>query len=120
MNRLKNIRTGDIEARISGTDKYAYEIVKWFKNDLYGHKDEYEKDSFGMYVKKDGSSMAYFSESCFVNPESCYVLCWVTDSDEPDINTVGMRPFDLQEDDYENFMKVLRMAVRNVAESYRD
>jgi len=117
---MKNIRSRNIEARFIGDDKYACEIVKWFPNDLYGHKDEYEEDSFGMYVKKNGDSMARFSEGCFVNPENCYVICFVTNSDEPDIISVGNRPWELGLLDKEDFDYVKNRAISAVARQFME
>ena len=119
MNKLKNIRIGDIEARVSGTDD-AYEIVKWYPNDLYNKQDDYIYISEIDKYTKEYASNCYYDPACFLSKENCYVLCWITDSDEPDVHTVGMRPFDLEEDDNSDFMLVLRVAVKNVAKSYSD
>lgn len=111
MNRF-SLRIGNIEIRqCADNSHYDYEVVKWSPNSLYGKKDEYrEVNPLGEVVyKKNGCT---YSESCFGHPEVCYVvsfLSWDTHESCWEVKEVGTRPFCLEDEDYNNWSKLMRL-----------
>lgn len=108
---LKHMRLGNIEARRIVSDKYSHEIVKWMPNPRYGKENEftYNEDT-GFY--DDGSGHLHIDPNCFKYPETCYILAYITDDEEPDVHSVGKRPWELDEDDYRCFCAVLNVLFR--------
>lgn len=112
---MENIRIGNIEVRKTSYEKYPYEIVKWFRNNYYYHKDLYmpHPQYAGYYILKDdlerGALIYSVHESCFKNKESCYVVLFFKKwkDEEPDMKSVGRRPLQLEEEDTENLKKVI-------------
>jgi hypothetical protein len=107
-------RIGNLEVRNCYTDRKSgvkvprnqnshfnhYEIVKWEKNPYYGNEKDYILRG-EYYQKKDSSEWsAKIHESCFESSETCYVIAyWVNmahDELTPDLQFVGMRPFELE------------------------
>lgn len=107
-------RIGNLEVRNCYTDHKSgvkaslrqdnhfnhYVIVKWEKNPYYGNEAEYVLHG-EYYQKKDSHEWsAKIHKSCFESSETCYVIAyWVNmDHEEltPDLQFVGMRPFELK------------------------
>lgn len=86
------MRRGNLELRKYNGKNRLFEIIKWYENPHYGHIDEYEKSRDGFYVKVDGDTNYQVHESCFKNPESCYMIASIKDG-IPDF--VGDRCFEL-------------------------
>lgn len=109
MVQIKNQkRIGNIEYRtvvLFNGHKYI-EIVRWVPNSLYGKEDEFEKSPFDTRTKNG----VVYDDSCFKNPEVCYTIATIDYSDEPDIKSVGMRAFDLNEQDEKDFKRLIRYA----------
>ncbi len=109
-------RIGNVEYRtvvsING-HKYV-EIVRWVPNSLYGKEDEFEKSPFDSKTKNG----AVYDNSCFKNPEVCYTIATIDYADEPDIKSVGMRAFDLDEQDEKDFKKLIRYAYQYVVKEF--
>ena len=106
-----NIRIGNIEVRQAAGFTDKYEVVKWSTNPLYGKEDEYRTtNGLGEIVyEKNGCK---YSESCFKHPESCYVVSFIEwNSHEPcwEVREVGIRPFELEKDDYDDWSRLMRM-----------
>ena len=101
-------RIGNIEYRIAVSysgHKYI-EIVHWVPNSLYGKEDEFEKSSFDTQIKNE----VCYDDACFKNREVCYTIATIDCADEPDIKSIGMRAFDLNEQDEKDFKKLIRYA----------
>ena len=109
-------RIGNIEYRTVvslGGHKYV-EIVRWVPNSLYGKEDEFEKSPFGSKTKNG----IVYNDICFKNPEVCYTIATIDYADEPDIKSVGMRAFDLDEQDEKDFKKLIRYAYQYVVKEF--
>jgi hypothetical protein len=109
-------RIGNIEYRtvVSFSGRKYIEIIHWVPNSLYGKEDEYEKSPFDTRTKNG----VCYSDSCFKNPEVCYTIATVDYADEPDIKSVGMRAFDLNEQDEKDFKKLIRYAYQYVVKEF--
>ena len=108
------LRIGTIEIREVLDKKFhEYEVVKWSPNQLYGKEEEYKTvDELTGVVsyKKNGVN---YSASCFKNPETCYVVSFINwDAHEGwwDVDEVGTRPWQLEDEDYDNWSKVMKLA----------
>ena len=109
-------RIGNIEYRTvvsMGGHKYV-EIVRWVPNSLYGKEDEFEKSPFDSKTK----NAAVYDDKCFKNPEVCYTIAIIDYADEPDIKCVGMRAFELNEQDEKDFKKLIRYAYQYVVKEF--
>ena len=118
MVQIKNQkRIGNIEYRtvVSFSGHKYIEIVHWIPNSLYGKEDEFEKSSFDNKTKNG----VVYDDSCFINPEVYYTIATIDYSDEPDIKSVGMRAFDLEEQDEKDFKKLIRYAYQYVVKEFK-
>lgn len=111
--RLKKIRIDNIEVRPLPQDddeKYMAEIICYYPNPYYGNEDKYIKSQIDpdFYVYPDNPHCKVHI-SCFKNLESCYVVAFVTNDEEPDIRTVGNRPWTLNEKDEGDFKQIIKM-----------
>lgn len=105
---MKRKRIGDIELRC--VDE-TWQIVRWYPNPLYGKEDDFLKIDDEYYQYK-GTDNCYVHKFGFKNPENCYVIAFIEGSeDEPDIRSVGMRAFELNEEDEKNFKQLLKSAL---------
>ena len=73
---------------------------------MYGKENEFEKSPFNNKIK-DG---VVYDDSCFKNPEVCYTIATIDYSDEPNIKSIGMRAFELNEQDEKDFKRLIRYA----------
>ena len=106
---MKKIRIGNVELRPLGVDdKYLAEIIEWYPNTYYGRENDFIKVDNERYRYKD-SENCFVHKSCFKNPESCYVIAFVTNNEEPDILSVCNRPWDLSEEDEKDFKQIIKM-----------
>lgn len=100
-----NKRIGNLEVRkvtnwLKEDSKYI-EFIKWHPNIYYGRESEYIWDDKREQYKDPKCNWWYIDKSCFKHPESCYVIAFLdTFEEEPDIQTVGSRPFKLDIDEY--------------------
>ena len=122
---IKRRRVGNIEVRPTENRQAPYEILCWQRNSYYYEKDQYEPvDGDGeMYRRKDqpvGYGSKVVHESCFKNPESCYVIADVLPckGDEPDIKSIGRRPWDLSATDRADFDEIINAIYRDYYASY--
>lgn len=109
MDKIENMRKGNIEFRYSEANK-QYEIVQWIENPTFGKRDDFEpcKDAPGMFRPK-GDSCYKVTESSFRTPEYCIVIASFKDchDEEPDLMTCGTRPIRLRSEDrrqWKNFL----------------
>jgi hypothetical protein len=120
------IRINNIECREPRSDSGNYEMVKWYPNEYYGSEqkmidDGYEKVIYpngGWGMKKDWHTV---NESCFQNPESCYVIAWLKiNHREPciDLETVGSRLLNLTVEDRNDFFEVYRIAEEKLTNTF--
>lgn len=107
------MRLGDIEYRIINNH---IEIIKWYKNDYYGHENDYIKD--GDFYHPTYDSHISIHKSCFEYPESCYVIATIDIKEEPAVNSVGLRAFELTDEDYKNFREIVKLAYNFARELY--
>ena len=109
-------RIGNVEYRtvVSFSGHKYIEIVHWIPNSLYGKEDEFEKSSFGSKTKNG----VVYDDSCFKNREVCYTIATIDYADEPDIKSIGMRAFDLNEQDEKDFKKLIRYAYQFVVKEF--
>lgn len=113
---MTKIRIGNLEYReakcLNGTGTYE-EVVKWFPNEYYGKYDTMLND--GWRRTSDGSltkGSTTIDSSCFTHPESCIsiaTILWNHSHDEFDVKSVGLRAFELKEDDQRDFLLVLKL-----------
>ena len=106
-------RIGDVELRTcSESSSFNFEFVKWYENEYYGKKDEYEpvNDGIheGMYRKRNGDGHLFVHESCFNHPETCYVIAFVRIDEKGSLNihNIGSRPFELEGKDKEDYWEL--------------
>lgn len=114
---MEHIRIGSIELRnvshFSGSGKY-WEIVKNYPNPHYGQEKHFEQIGNTEYYRKisgeEWESRVSYHKSCFKHPESCYTIATIEENDdeEPDIKSVGSRPFNLNSRDFEDFLKICK------------
>jgi hypothetical protein len=92
-----------------------FEILYIQPNIYYGKEEEMMKDGYtwswgGSFLQKDGHSI---DKSCFINPESAYMLAnWDdVDHDEktPDLKFVGSRPMELSDEEQIIFMRLAKI-----------
>ena len=69
-------------------------------------EEEFEKSPFDSKIKNG----VVYGDSCFKNPEVCYTIATIDYSDEPDIKSMGMQAFDLDEQDEKDFKKLIQYA----------
>lgn len=107
------IRIDNIECRPIKGKENAFEIMKWHKNDLYNKQNEFLEKGYELkddIYKKDNFG---YSESCFINPESGYVIAILDiNLKEPDITlrSVGDRLLRLKKKEKKAFWKVYEVA----------
>ena len=99
------MRLGDIELRKLIGDSSDFEIIKWEPNQYFGMENNYAKIDEHTY--SDGISR--ISETCFSNPEYCYVLSFIRKG-IPEF--IGGRPMDLRgEYELRSFLWMLRKGI---------
>jgi hypothetical protein len=108
---------------LTGTVPFSFfEIVKYEPNPYYGRESEFqyipEKES---YMKNE---YVYIHASCFVNPESSYMLAhWENiDHDEltPDLKFVGGRPFHLDKEERKVFFELAQIGQEHLEKILHD
>lgn len=118
MARVKSQkRIGNIEYRAvvsPWNERKFIEIIRWVPNSLYGKEDEFEKSPFDSKTKNG----VVYDDSCFKNPEVCYTIATIDYADEPDIKSLGLRTFDLDEQDEKDFKKLIRYAYQYVVKEF--
>lgn len=99
-------RIGNIEIRKLEDEYYSHEVVYWYPNKYYGQESNYKKIG-DFYETSDWR----IHKSCFENPEMCLVVAFITQAGEgeiPNLETVGGRLFELNEEDLISFEKLMR------------
>ena len=136
MNKDVNLRIGNISFESS---RSRYEIVKYELNPYYGKEDDYElielksilnfddsipyedKEKVYAYTPK-GEYNCVIDKSCFVNPESCYVVAhFEVDKDGwADLVWCGDRPLKLSKTEWKNFMECVQFGYKHINGSLYD
>lgn len=115
MDKTLKCRVGNIEFKYREFNK-QYEIVRWQPNELYGKEAELAKDPnwhwrHGTWSKSIGGMWCQHGPSCFEHLESCYQIVSVrypeNDYSKFDLRTVGLRPWELDAQDEQDFKVVL-------------
>lgn len=123
---IKKMRIDDLEIRkINDSDHYIYEIVKWSPNKYYedfknGLLKKVEGPLGGTKYQYEGRDGYYIDESCIKHPESCYVIAFVNNDKEPDIVSVGSRPWDLKPEEKKIFDEIVRYFFKSYYEVNED
>ena len=84
------MRKNNLELRKSFGHNKRFEIVKWQENHYYQKESEYIK--VGDFYKKENYSYS-INESCFENPETCYVISFIENGI---VDFVGNRVIELE------------------------
>lgn len=121
MESKNYIRIGDIALRYCKFNG-GEEIVKWEPNQLYGKMGDYieRKDKPGFYSKQKDLDAGFdyaIHKDCFAGRENSYVLAfikWNKDRDCFDVRSVGERPFELEKEEAENYLEVVKWAFRHI------
>lgn len=71
---MKNIRIENIEIRKTNYKTSPYEFVKWWPNQYYQQKEIMLQDGWLETIEGIVRNHCGINNSCFVNPESCYVI----------------------------------------------
>lgn len=108
-------RIGNIGVLPVAHPDYKYDIVLYVPNCYYGKKSEYEPSSTPGFLQSLTDPHYRVQEECFDHPETHVSIAYVTDSDSPDILTVGIRPWELEDKDKSDFEKIVRWCVREDA-----
>jgi len=117
---IKPYRVNNIEFRPSVnliSQEPYYEIVKWYDNTFYGKDDEFEKIG-GRLVHKE---YRYgISENLLKMKETCFTLAVFedTNSEEPDIRSVGKRPFELDPKENVDFLTVMNYGFDEITKKH--
>lgn len=98
MRKFKRI--GNLELRQAN----MLEIVYWHKNPYYQKENCYTKQDSWFINKKDSSVKIH--EDCFKHEESCFTVAYF---EKEDLMFVGRRPLDLSKDEFDIFMKLVRL-----------
>ena len=88
-------RIGNIEFRtapVKGTNQRCIEIICWTPNSLYGKENEFE---------------ATQNDEAFKEKEVCYTIATINIDKHPDVKSCGMRAFQLDEQDDQDFKKLV-------------
>jgi len=104
-------RIGNIELRKSKSLRGVYymEVVQYYPNSYYGKEKEYIWDENNHCYHPKGYPNCHISKGCFKHPESCMTLCTFEreGNEEPDVISVGSRPFNLNDKDWLDYKKVV-------------
>ena len=124
-HEIRPTRIGSVEFRVSKTlDSHPrdyIDIVFWYPNPDYGQEDQYEKINGEWYTPKGmGCNFYRKHESCFKNRESCYSVATIDIKEEPDVLSVGLRPFDLKPKDRADFEAIVRLAYEYTVNLWRE
>lgn len=97
-----------------------FEIVKHQPNQYYDKLEEYLQDDWyetadGQYIKKDNIGI---HKNCFKNPENGFMLAKWNDIDHdeliPDLEFFCNRPFDLTEEERNNFWELAKIGQEHI------
>ena len=107
MKTRKEKRIGNVSARPMFDGKYAWDILLHYPNPYWGKEKEYVKVEGTDYYEYPDNPYCRLHSGCFKHEESCYTLAFITDKEEPDVVSVGMRPWELSGSDDIAFRKIL-------------
>ncbi|WP_296864706.1 hypothetical protein [uncultured Methanobrevibacter sp.] len=108
---MKGIIINNVELRLysENSDKqYAGEIIYWYPNVYYQKEKNFVVDKLNPDYYIDTKYNTRVHKGCFLHPKSCYVIAFVTKGEEPDIVSVGNRPWTLSEQDQKDFEKIIK------------
>lgn len=117
MMRIDNLELRRTQS-LKGED--YWEIIKWEKNSFYGQEDKYVRDG-GFYRSKEHPNVS-ISAASFREPEYCFTLAYFKgEMDEesgvyrdcPSLVSVGMRPFELNKEEFEAYIQLAKQAYCN-------
>lgn len=94
-------------------DRYAYEVLMYYPNPYYGHEKDFVKVDGTDYYEYPDNPFCKIHEGCFKNEESCYVVAFITNAEEPDVVSVGLRPWELKGSDDIAFREILKYVFDN-------
>ena len=121
-----NIRIGDIEFRrvTSLRDVKYFEIVKWENNPLYQNEntDRYKYDEDRKMYRDLNFENTWIDPGCFKHPESCFTVATFEDDAHNEMSELKFccdRPLELDETGFARFMKVVRLADKELKEMWQ-
>lgn len=121
-----NIRIGDIEFRrvTSLRDVKYFEIVKWENNPLYQKEntDRYKYDEDRKMYRDLNFENTWIDPGCFKHPESCFTVATFEDDTHNEMSELKFccdRPLELDETEFARFMKVVRLADKELKEMWQ-
>jgi len=119
---IRPMRIGNIEFRLAKSLAYPSEdyvdIICWYPNSYYGREKDFIKDG-EFYIDREYPSIRTH-ESCFKNKESCYTVATIDIEEEPDVCSVGLRAFNLSEEEYKNFLIIVKLAYQYAHELWSE
>jgi len=108
---MKNIRIENIEIRKTNYKNSPYEFVKWWPNQHYQQRDILLKDGWIDNIDCITFNHCSIHNSCFINPETCYVIAWMKkDKEGYYMETVGSRLLEISEEELKLFFDIYRKA----------
>lgn len=108
---MKPIRINQIEIRKTTYKEHPYEFIKWYPNLYYQQWDKMIEDGWREDVESLRKDHCSIHKSCFINPESCYVIAWMKkDKEGYYMETVGSRLLNLNEEELKTFFDIYRKA----------
>ena len=121
-----NIRIGNMEFRRAKSllnVKY-FEIVKWQDNPLYRQEnsERYKYDEDRKMYKDLKYESTWIDPGCFKHPESCFTIAVFEDDDHNEMSELRFcddRPLELDETEFARFMKIVRLADKELKEMWQ-
>lgn len=117
---MNNYRLKNIELRKSKTllNEEYWEIIYWYPNKFYNKKGEFVWDEYKQMYRHKINTSYLVTQEYIDSPESCFSLAIFEDmnNDEPNVKSVGSRPFLLGKRDYTVFHNVIGYAYEHINE----
>lgn len=111
--RIKNLEVREYTRYFNKeSDGKFIEIIQWYPNCHYQKESEFIWDKRKEMYKHPQYNY-WVDKSCFKNPESCMMIASIDFSkEEPDVCSVGLRPFNLENDEYLIFRELVFYAFK--------
>ena len=105
----KHLHSQESSTAADKTSDYYIDIVKYFPNSYYKKEKNYQQISDEWY---SDPKRPYFKihKDCFQGPECAYSLATMNLEEEPSVQCVGIRPFELEKSELETLTKIVKMA----------
>lgn len=121
-----NIRIGNMEFRRAKSllDVNYFEIVKWQDNPLYRQEnsERFEYDEGRKMYRDLRYENTWVDPGCFEHPESCFTVAMFEDDAHNEMSELKFccdRPLELNETEFARFMKIVRLADKELKEMWQ-